>query len=110
MNTHEPVAVDARDPRIRAALAELRALIARHFPAATFTIAREDDPEGVYLTVTVDVEDLDAVIAVFLDRLIDMQVEEGLPVYVVPEQPIERVLAQMRRQAAQPVETLLPAS
>lgn len=109
MNTHEPV-VDERDPRIRAALAELRTLIARHFPAATFTIAREEDPAGIYLTATVDVEDLDAVIAIFLDRLIDMQVDEGLPVYVVPEQPIERVLTQMRRQAAQPVEALLPAS
>jgi hypothetical protein len=56
------------------------------------------------------VEDLDAVIAVFLDRLIDMQVEQGLPVYVVPAQPIERVLTRLRRQAAQPVEALLPAS
>ena len=51
----------------------------------------------MYLVATVDIDDTDEVVEVFIDRLIDMQVEEGLPVYVVPPiRPIERVLEYMR--------------
>jgi hypothetical protein len=36
---------------------------------------------------TVDVEDTDAVVDVYIDRLVTLQIEEGLPVYVVPLRP-----------------------
>ncbi|HET8626122.1 MAG TPA: hypothetical protein VFL91_01815 [Thermomicrobiales bacterium] len=103
---YNPIPPDERDPRIQAALAELRDLIARRFPAATFTVSRGEDPEGIYLTPLVDVEDLDEVTDTVLDRLLDMQVEEGLPVYVVPDWPLERVRAHLRRPAPPVAERL----
>lgn len=109
MSSERVETLSETDPRIRAALAELRGRITQHFPAATFAVSRGEDPPGVYLTPTVDVEDLDAVTAVVLDRLIELQVEEGLPVYVVPEWPLTRVRAYLRQKAAQLVEALLPS-
>ena len=42
------------------------------------------------------------------DRLVELQVNEGLPLYVTPLQPIERVVAQLReREAARPPAPLI---
>jgi hypothetical protein len=100
------VAPDEADPRIQAALAELRGLIAARYPTATFAVYRGEDPEGLYLRATVDAADLDAVADTFMDRLIDLQVEGGLPVYVALDWPDERVRAQLRRPAP-PIEARL---
>ena len=86
------------DPRIARALDELRDLISARYPSATFSTGPRDDPEGISLTAVVDVEDADEVVPVFLPRLVEMQVEEGLPVYVVPLETPERVAALLRRQ------------
>jgi hypothetical protein len=59
-----------------------------------------DDPEGIYLTAVVDVEYMRDVIEVFLDRLVDMQVDEELPVFVVPIRPVERSRAMLAEQQA----------
>ena len=95
--TAVPPAVDLRDQRIQPAISELKGLISSHYSSATFAISLGDDPEGVYLTATVDVEDTDAVMDVVIDRLLTLQVDEGLPVFVVPIRPLECVLAEMRR-------------
>jgi hypothetical protein len=79
------------DARVQLALDELRALIRAHYPTAAFTVAQGDDPEGIYLTVEVDVVDIDEVVDVFVARLVDMQVDEGLPIYVVPVEPLAHV-------------------
>ena len=57
------------DSRIAAAIAELTALVRGRYPAATFTVTDEDDPEGTYLTATVDVADTDEVIDLVIDSL-----------------------------------------
>lgn len=100
---------DPHDPRVQERLTELQGRIRHSYPAATFTVAHGDDPEGLYLTATVDVEDLDAVTALVLDRLIEIQVDEGLPIYVIPDQPPARVLARLREKAPRPVAALLPS-
>lgn len=41
-----------------------------------------EGPDGLYLRAIVDVEDTDEVTEVFIDRMIDLQVEEDLPLYV----------------------------
>lgn len=92
----ELVPPDESDPRIQSALTELRETIARHYPEATFRVVRHDDPDGLFLIPTVDVDDLEDVASVFEDRLIDMQVEEGLPVYVVPDWPAWRIRKQVQ--------------
>jgi len=94
-------------PRMEKAVHELQRLITEHFPQAAFVIEKGFDPKGVYLVTTVDIADTDEVIAVIGDRLVALQVDEGLPVYVTPLRPIERVLAELReRQATSPA--LLP--
>ena len=82
------------------AVAELQALIASHYPEATFSVSDGDDPEGIYLTAIVDVENMREVIDVFLDRLVDMQVDEALPISVVPIRPVERSRAMAAEQRA----------
>ncbi len=105
--THIPT---LHDPQVQTRLAELRATISRTYPAATFTVARGEDPEGIYLTATVDVDDLDDVTELVLDRLIEIQVEEGLPLYMVPEQPTARARARLQERIARPVAALLPTA
>ena len=45
-----------------------------------------------------DIVDTDEVIAVVGNRLVELQVDEGLPVYVTPLRPIERVVAELRNR------------
>ena len=81
------------DPRLLIAASELRDMIAAKYPAATFEIERGDDPAGLYLIPIVDVVDTEDVADVVSERLLTLQVDEGLPVYVFPVRPLSRVLA-----------------
>ncbi len=93
--------------KVDEALGELKGLIAERFPHATFVAERGDDPPGTYLVVTVDVEDTDEVYEVVAERLLELQVEEGLPVYVTPIRPVERVVAELRaREVSAPLAPL----
>jgi hypothetical protein len=80
------------EERIQQGIAELQAMIRERFAEAVFAVFRGDDPEGVYLRVTVDVEDTDEVVDAIIDRLLELQVEEELPLYVVPVRPVKRSL------------------
>jgi len=92
-----PPRFDRDDPRIQAALTELRGLIAARYPEATFEVYDDvEDPEGIYLDATVDVESIFDVIDLVSDRMVDIQVDDGLPVYVVVSRPPERVAAMLR--------------
>ena len=84
------------DSRIQAAVAELQDLIRARYPEATFSVGYGEDPDGVYVRTTVDVDDRNDVVDLFIDRLVSMQVDEGLPVYVIPVRPPERVAAMLR--------------
>jgi hypothetical protein len=86
---HSRIASD--DPRIQAAMVELQALIQHHYPAAIFQETVGEDPEGAYLMVTIDVEDTDDVIEVYIERLLELQIDEGLSIYVIPVRPLNRV-------------------
>jgi hypothetical protein len=90
-------------PRMEEAVHELKRLITARFPQAVFVVEKGVDPKGIYLVTTVDIADTDEVIAVVGDRLVELQVDEGLPVYVTPLRPTERVIAQLReRETATP--------
>ena len=85
---------DELAPRARSAVDELEALILDRYPDATFRVTRgPDDPETIHLLAMVDVEDTDAVLDAVVDRMMDLQIEGGLPIYVIPVRPPERVLA-----------------
>ncbi len=83
--------VASDDPRVQAAIVELQTLIQHHYPAATFQETLGEDPEGAYLMATIDVEDTDDVIDVYIERLLELQIDDGLSIYVVPVRPLERV-------------------
>ncbi len=70
-------------PRMHKAIDELKGLITARFPQVAFVVEEGCDPEGIYLVTTVDIADTDDVIAVVGDRLVALQVEEGLPVRVI---------------------------
>lgn len=96
------------DPRLREAIAELRQLIRDHHPEAIFSIGIGDDPEGVWLTATVDVDDPDEVVDLYIDRILEMQVEEGLPLHVLPVRTPERIEAMLRAREAGATAALVP--
>ncbi|MGE3271886.1 MAG: hypothetical protein AB7P40_24240 [Chloroflexota bacterium] len=82
------------EPKMEAALDELRACILAHFPQATFRVVPSPEERGaVHLKAMVDVEDTDAVIDLIIDRMMQFQIDEGLPLYVVPVRTPERIAA-----------------
>ena len=89
------------------AVNELKGTIAERFPQACFVVEEGFDPKGIYLVTTVDIADTDEVIDVVGDRLLELQVDEGLPLYVTSLRPIERVIAELReRNQTNPVSPL----
>jgi hypothetical protein len=84
--------------QMAAAIAEMKSMILAHHPDATFVVGDCDGPVGTYLTVAVDVEDTDEVFDVVVERLLEMQVEEALPLYVLTVRPIERVIAELHNR------------
>lgn len=90
--SHEQSAL--ADPRIAQALAELEQTIREHYPSARFAVSHsEDEPENIHLLTTVDLADPDEIVDLVLERLVELQVEERVPVYVIPMRTPERILA-----------------
>ncbi|MBI2908959.1 MAG: hypothetical protein HYX92_15055 [Chloroflexi bacterium] len=87
-------------PRLQRAVAELQQMIREHYPTAQFKVSRaDDDPREVHLITTVDIEDTEQVLDVVMDRLLELQVDERLPIHVIPLRPVERVLAEAAKAA-----------
>jgi hypothetical protein len=94
------------DPARRQAVSELTGMIASKYPSASFTIAPGiDDEEATHITAVVDLDDPDEVVDLIIDRLVDLQVEEELPISVIPIRTPERVAKlsqQLREQRLRP--------
>lgn len=100
---------DQSKSRMEAALAELRQLIAERYPGARFQVAAgPEDPQEVHLVATVDLEDPDEVLDVVMDRMLQFQLDEELPVYVSPRRTPQRCAALWAAQ--RPRTALLPPS
>ena len=78
-------------PHIQMAVAELQALIQASYPAATFQVTQGEDPVGTYVIAMVDVDDTDIVVDIFIERLLELQIEDSLSVYMVPVRLLERI-------------------
>ena len=87
------------DQATRSAIDEIKATITERYPGASFAVSRGDDPEGIYLRTTIDLDDVDQVLDGILDELYDIQVERALPIYVIPLQPVDRVLESLSNSA-----------
>jgi hypothetical protein len=68
----------------------VRALAAARCPTAGFVVFERDDPDGIRLQATVDIDDADEVMDLVMDALYDVRVERGPPVYVITGQPFRR--------------------
>jgi hypothetical protein len=91
------------DERIRSALTEFQAMISERFPDTTYDVEIGEDPVGVYLVATVDLDDTDEVTDLVIDRLVSLQVDEELPIHVIPVRTrarLEAMLAEGRRWRA----------
>lgn len=92
-----------REPRITArmrdAITELKQRLTRRFPEATFEVRRSpEDSRTLHLLTTVDVEDRDEVMDVIIDRMMEMQIEQGLPLFVIPLRTPEREASARRER------------
>jgi hypothetical protein len=88
------------DPPVLAALDELKGIILRHHPSASFTVSRgNDEPGNIHLNAVIDSDDPDQVLDLLSDRLVELQTDERIPVYVIPLRTPERILAAMRERA-----------
>ena len=87
-------------PRMEAAIEEMKALSSGRYPMAAYTVYEWDDPEGVFLSAVVDTEDLEAVTDLFRERELDLQIEEDLSHFVIPERTPEKHAALLAREAA----------
>jgi hypothetical protein len=85
-------------PAMEKAVNELKGTISARFPQASFVVEEGFDPKGVYLVTTVDIADTDEVMDVVGDRLVELQVDGALPIYVTPLRPIQRVVAELQEQ------------
>jgi len=85
------------DSRVRGAIDEVRRAIRERYPGAQFAVERgHDEPENVHLITTVDLDDPDEVVDLVLDRLIELEVDERIPLYVIAVPTPERILAEMK--------------
>ncbi len=94
-------------PGMKEAVGEIKAAIRERFPQVAFRSRQGDDPQGLYLTVVVDTDDAEAVVDVYIDRLVELQVERGLPLYVVPVRSPEHAALQPTARRAR---TAIPAA
>jgi hypothetical protein len=87
------------DSDIQQAANELKELIRSHYPHATFALSRGEDPDGYYLETVVDLDDPDEVMDLVVDRLLELQVDQGVPLHVLPLRTPARRQKLIRAQA-----------
>lgn len=99
----------ASDLALQQAVVELQQLIETHYPGTTFAVGPGgDDPTGIYLTATVDLDDPDQVMDLVIERILAFQVEDGLPIHVVPVRTPERVVQLQHDRASRQHVALSP--
>lgn len=84
------------DPRVQEAVEQLQDMIRHGYPTVGFEIARDpEEPENIHLVTTVDLDNPDEVLDLVIDRVLELQVEERIPLHVIPIRTPERILASL---------------
>jgi hypothetical protein len=87
------------DPRRQQAVVELTEMVTQRYPTASFEIGpSEEDPDVTHITASVDIDDPEEVTDLTIERELELQIEEGIPVYLIPIRTPERVAALLRQQ------------
>jgi hypothetical protein len=69
---------------VQHAIAEVEARIRAVYPEATFRLVEGEDPIGLYLDAYTDAEDAFAVLDLISDWLVDLSVNAGVHLHVIP--------------------------
>src|SRR5205085_12420539 len=89
-------AAERPDSRVTAAIEQLQAVVQQRYPAAEFEVSTNaEEPENVHLITAVDLEDPDELLDLALDRLLDLQIEERIPLHVIPSRSEAGILQTM---------------
>lgn len=83
---------------------ELKSLIVSRHPEATFEVRPGgENPTAIFLDVYVDLDEPFEILDEIGDRVLDIQIDAGIPLHVLPLRTREREIAlQMRRSLARP--------
>ncbi len=98
MNTRDTICLSLNDPGYRETIEEIQGIILDHFPGTTFDVYLGEEPLGVYVEALVDVDDIDDVMDIYIDRLVDLKLERGLRLYVLPVSTTEPDAERLRHQ------------
>ena len=94
MSKEQPFRAADLDERTRQAIDEVQGAISARYPTTTFELARSpDDPASIHLLAVADVDDPDEVGDLVVERVVALQVEEGIPLHVIPLRTPERIQA-----------------
>jgi hypothetical protein len=66
------------------AMTEVQARITAVYPEATFCFVAGEDPTGLYLDAYTDAEDAFAVLDLVSDWLVDLSINAGVHLHVIP--------------------------
>ena len=94
MSQERPFSIADLDERTRRAIQELEGVIAAQYPKTTFEITcAPDDPRSIHLLAVADIDDPYELGDLVVDRVVALQVDEGIPLHVIPLRTPERVQA-----------------
>ena len=72
------------DEKIQWAISEVQARIQAVYPDAVFRVSQGEDPVGIYIDAYTDAEDSFCVFYLVNDWLVDLSIDAGLPIHVIP--------------------------
>jgi hypothetical protein len=78
------VSVKPWNDTMQHAIEEAKARILAVYPDATFRLVEGEDPIGLYLNAYTDAEDAFAVLDLVSDWLVDLTVNDGVHLHVIP--------------------------
>ena len=78
------MSVNSWNHTMRRVIAEVEARILAVFPEATFRLVEGEDPIGLYLDAYTDAEDAFAVLDLVSDWLVNLSVNVGAHLHVIP--------------------------
>ena len=78
------MSVNSWNNTLQRVIAEVEARILAVFPEATFRLVEGEDPIGLYLDAYTEAEDAFAVLDLVSDWLVNLSVNAGVHVHVIP--------------------------
>jgi hypothetical protein len=78
------MSVKPLNDKMQHAIAEVEARIRAVYPEATFRLVEGEDPTGLYLDAYTDARDAFAVLDLVSDWLVDLSVNAGVHLHVIP--------------------------